>query len=117
MFLLGESVAMLKGAFDIVNDTQHPVFATYGAYFAKFWPALVVRAVAGAGLYGLTFYPDLLTKIVGLVGLNFTVPTLPPIGVVALLAGLFADVLLTMATAKVPILNKILPNTTDPGMK
>lgn len=107
-FAVGEMMYVLKRAYFMVKGPS-PTVTSYGTFFADFWPALIVRGMAGATIYWLTFYPDLIAKIASWVGLTSPIPQLPQIGVVALLAGLSADAVLDMLIAKIPFLGSWLP--------
>jgi hypothetical protein len=107
-YIVGGLAGMFKRAYFKVEgpDTAVP---TYRAYFGRYWPPLLFRALAGAAVYWLTFTPELLSSIIKWVGLNYEVPVLPGYGVVALIAGLAIDSVLDMITTKVPGLQGQIP--------
>jgi hypothetical protein len=110
-FIVGAWAHMFKRAYLKVTGPDHSV-TTYTEYFDYFWPLLLFRAICGAALYGLTFYPDTFANVVRLMGWSSlgTIPSLfPHIWVVALVAGLSVDSLLDFISTKIPFLGGFIP--------
>lgn len=113
-FIFGELTYVLKRAYFLVTG-PNPIATNYGEFIARAWPALIVRGVVGAGIYWLTFYPEVMSDIVSYYGWNihFHSP-LPQYAVVALFFGLFVDFGLDFIFLKIPGLKDWLPQMPAP---
>jgi len=58
---------MAKRAYLKVTGPDHSIMS-YPAYFEYYWPVLQIRALAGAAIFGLTFYPDTFANVLRLAG-------------------------------------------------
>jgi len=116
-FVVGEVTYMLKRAYYLVTG-PNPVASTYSQFVARCWPPLVVRGVIGAGVYWLTFYPDVLNGALKYLGTSYQLHSpVPQYAVVALFFGLGVDNLLDFLLSKIPILSGWLPQMPGPLAK
>jgi hypothetical protein len=113
-FIVGEMAYWLKRAYYLVTG-PNPVANTYSQFLQRCWAPLLVRGIAGAGVYWLTFYPELLSGAMKLVGWHteFHSP-IPHYAVVALFFGLGIDNVLDFVVSKVPYLKDWLPQMPPP---
>jgi hypothetical protein len=113
-FVIGELTYILKRAYYLVNG-PNPIANTYGQFFQRCWPPLLVRAIAGGGVYWLTFYPELLSTVLTFFHWNTQFHSaIPHYAVFALFFGLGVDNLLDFALSKVPYLKDWLPQMPAP---
>lgn len=105
---------MLKRAYYLVTG-PNPVANSYTQFIRVAWIPLFIRSVVNAGIYWLTFYPDLLDGAVKLLGLNYQFHSpMPQYAVVALFFGLGIDAILDIVITKIPYLKDWLPQMPPP---
>ena len=113
-FVVGELVYILKRAYYLISG-PNPIANNPSQFIRRCWAPLLVRGIAGAGVYWLTFYPELLTDAINLTGLNWQIHSaIPHYAVVALFFGMGIDSILDFATSKIPYLKDWLPQMPGP---
>jgi hypothetical protein len=113
-FIIGELIYILKRAYYLITG-PNPVANDYHQFIRRCWAPLLVRAVAGAGVYWLTFYPELLSDAISLTGLTLQLHSpIPHYAVVALFFGMGMDSILDFAVSKIPYLKDWLPQMPPP---
>jgi hypothetical protein len=89
-FVIGSLLSTFKRAYFKIQGPD-PDVTTYSEYIKKYWVPILFRGFTGAAIFWLTFYPAILETILGWIHWDIKVPSFPPVGVVALLAGLGLD--------------------------
>lgn len=113
-FTVGIAVYMLKRAYYLVTG-PNPVANSYTEFIGKCWIPLLVRGVVDAGIYWLTFYPDLFNAAIKSTGWNFQLHSpFPEYAVVALFFGLAVDSIVDFAVTKIPYVRDWLPQMPPP---
>jgi hypothetical protein len=113
-FIIGELAYILKRAYYLITG-PNPVANNYRQFLARCWAPLLVRAICGAGVYWLTFYPELLGDALSLTGISWKIhSSVPQHGVFALFFGLGVDSILDFAVSKIPYLKDWLPQMPPP---
>jgi hypothetical protein len=113
-FIIGELVYILKRAYYLVTGPS-PVANNYTQFLQRCWPPLLVRGMAGAGVYWLTFYPEILSQAISLTGLNWQLHSpIPHYAVVAFFFGMGMDSILDFGLSKIPYLKDWLPQMPPP---
>jgi hypothetical protein len=113
-FIIGELIYILKRAYYLITG-PNPIANDYKQFLQRCWVPLLIRAITGAGVYWLTFYPEVLSEAISLVGLNIQLHSpIPHYAVVALFFGMGMDSILDFALSKVPYLKDWLPQMPAP---
>jgi hypothetical protein len=114
-FSIGMGVYMLKRAYYLVTG-PNPIANSYSQFIHRCWIPLLIRTAVDAGIYWLTFYPDLLNYVIK----EFTPwsaqlhSPIPQYAVVALFFGMGIDSIVDFAVSKIPWLNNLLPQMPGP---
>ena len=113
-FSIGMGVYMLKRAYYLVTG-PNPIAKSYPQFVERCWIPLLVRAVADAGIYWITFYPDLFNYLLKLSpwDIQFHSP-IPHYGVVALFFGMGIDSIVDFGVNKISWLKGWLPQMPGP---
>jgi len=113
-FSIGMALYMLKRAYYLVTG-PNPVASTYVDFFRVAWIPLLVRTAVDAGIYWMTFYPDLLNGAIKLTGWDYQLHSpMPQYAVVALFFGLGVDSAVDFLVTKIPYLKDFLPQMPPP---
>jgi hypothetical protein len=113
-FIIGELVYILKRAYYLITG-PNPIANNYKQFLERCWAPLLVRAICGAGVYWLTFYPELLSDALSLAGINWQIhSSIPHYAVFALFFGLGVDSILDFVVSKIPYLRDFLPQMPAP---
>lgn len=117
-FTIGMALYMLKRAYYLVHG-PNPIANSYHEYVQVCWIPLLFRFGIDAGIYWLTFYPDmfnwLLAKVpaIGSWQPHLDSP-LPQLGVVAFFFGVFVDAAVDFLVTKVPWVKEWWPQMPGP---
>jgi hypothetical protein len=113
-FTVGMAVYMLKRAYFLVTG-PNPVAASYSQFIDRCWIPLLVRFAVDAGLYWITFYPDLFNYVLKLTPWSAQLHSpIPQYAVVALFIGMGIDSIVDFAVTKIPWLKDLLPQMPAP---
>ena len=108
-FSVGMLVYMLKRSYYLVTG-PNPIATSYTQFIQRCWIPLLVRTAVDAGIYWITFYPDLFNYVLKLTPWQAQLHSpIPQYAVVALFFGMGIDSIVDFVVSKVPWLNSWLP--------
>jgi hypothetical protein len=113
-FSVGMVVYMLKRAYYLVTG-PNPIAKSYTQFWQRCWIPLLVRAAVDAGIYWISFYPDLFNYLLKLTPWQAQLHSpIPQFGVVAFFFGMGIDSIVDFAVSKIPWLNSWMPQMPGP---
>lgn len=115
-FGVGMSAYMLKRGYYLITGSN-PVANSWGQFFQRCWPPLLVRLILDSGVYWATFTPTVLVGMLRAMGWSAfanSVESVTHFGFFALFFGFGVDSVLDIAVSKIPWIKDFLPQMPPP---